>query len=165
MPAGIDRAWQDGKICEIAEVCWNLEETAERYWHTTGFGPWYFWYFETPDLHDVFYRGVRVEQMGFRIALAQIGDVQYELMQPLYGMGIHREFLDERDEGVHHIKIFYPDIPKALDEFAAKGIYPLQQGKYDEDRHVYLDTEEAYGVIWEIGNQGRIREPQKVFPA
>lgn len=156
--------WQEGKICQIAEVVYNLEETVERYWKTMGFGPWYFWDFETPELRDVYYRGVKVENCGFRIALAQIGPIQYEIMQPLYGIGIHREFLEKHGEGVHHLKIYYKDIPKAIEEFKKKGIYPLQQGKFDDDWHVYLDTEDKYGIIWEIGNQGRIREPVKKYP-
>ncbi len=156
--------WQEGKICQVAEVVEDLEQAAERMWKGMGFGPWYFWDFEPPDLHDVYYHGIKVEQAAFRIALAQVGPIQYELIQPLYGAGIHRDFLDSHGPGVHHIKLYYPDVPKALEEFAGKGIYPLQQGKYDEDWHVYLDTEEKHGIIWEIGNQGRIREPKKRFP-
>ena len=53
----------------------------------------------------------------------------------------------------------------ALADFARQGIQPLQQGKYDDDWHVYLDTEARYGVVWELGNQGRIRPPQKRYPA
>jgi len=156
---------EEGKPCQIAVVVNNLEEATERYWKRLGFGPWYFWDFEPPDLHDVYYRGMKVESCGFRIALAQIGPIQYELMQPLYGIGIHREFLEKHGEGVHHIKIFFKDMKKALADFAKRGIYPLQSGKYDEDMHVYLDTEKQFGIIWEIGNQGKIRPPLKQYPA
>jgi hypothetical protein len=156
--------WEEGKICQIADVVWDLEKAVEKFWKTMGFGPWYFWDFEPPDLRDVYYRGIKVESSAFRIALAQIGPLQYEIMQPMYGIGIHREFLEKKGEGLHHIKIYYKDIPKALEEFKKKGIYPLQSGKFDEDWHVYLDTEKEYGIIWEIGNQGRIRKPYKRYP-
>ena len=157
--------WEEGKICQIASVVSNLEEAVERYWKDYGYGPWYFWDFEPPDLHDVYYRGMKVEDSGFRIALAQIGPMQYELMQPLYGIGIHREFLDKHGEGIHHIKIYHKDIAKAIEDYKKKGIYPLQQGKYDDDWHVYLDTERQYGMIWELGNQGHIRPHMKQYPA
>jgi Glyoxalase/Bleomycin resistance protein/Dioxygenase superfamily len=157
-------SWVPGKICQIAEVVKDVQATAERYWSTMGFGPWFFWDFEPPDLHDVIYRGVQVERSAFRLALAQIGPVQYELMQPLYGPGIHQEFLDRKGPGVHHIKIYRPDMEKALDDFARQGIKALQQGKYDEDWHVYLDTESRYGIVWELGNQGRIRQPMRRYP-
>jgi catechol 2,3-dioxygenase-like lactoylglutathione lyase family enzyme len=166
MPGLFPSEWVPGKICQIAEVVPDLEAAVERYWKTMGFGPWYFWDFEPPDLHDITYRGQKVEKAAFRLALAMIGPVQYELMQPLYGPGIHRDFLEKRPGGgVHHIKIYCPDMQKALDDFAQQGIQPLQQGKYDEDWHVYLDTEAKYGVIWELGNQGRIRPPMKRYPA
>ena len=157
--------WEIGKICQIAEVVHDLEKSVERYWEKMGFGPWYFWDMESPDLKEIYYRGIKVESSGFRIALAQIGPMQYELMQPMYGIGIHREFLETRGEGVHHIKIYYEDRTKALEEFKKKGIYPLQSGRYDEDWHIYLDTEKEYGIIWELGNQGKIRPPYKKYPA
>jgi len=156
--------WAPGKICQIAEVVPDLEEAVERYWKTMRFGPWYIWDFLPPDLHDVYYHGRKVEDTAFRLAIAQIGPIQYEIMQPLTGPGVHRDFLARGQRGVHHIKIYCPDMRKALDDFARQGIHPLQEGKYDEDWHAYMDTEERFGVIWELGNQGRIRPPQKRYP-
>ena len=63
------------------------------------------------------------------------------------------------------MKIYFKDMEKALADFKKKGIYPMQSGKYDDDMHVYLDTEKQYGLIWEIGNQGKIRPPLKQYPA
>ena len=64
------------------------------------------------------------------------------------------------------MKIYFKkEMSMVLEDFAKKGIYPLQSGKYDDDWHVYLDTEEKYGLIWELGNQGRIRAPLNQYPA
>jgi len=156
--------WQEGKINQICEVTWNLEKTAERYWKNFGFGPWYFWDFLPPKLHSYYYRGAKVEG-AFRLALAQVGPIQYELTQPLYGLGIHREFLEKRGEGVHHLKMYFSDIPKAKEMFAKKGIYVLQEARYlEEDWHVFLDTEKEFGVIWEIGNCRDIGPCDKQYP-
>ena len=161
----LDVKWEEGKINQICEVVWNLEKRVEEYWEKFGFGPWYFWDFYPPDLHSYYYKGVKVEDAAFRLCLAQIGPIQYELTQPLYGMGIHREFLEERGEGVHHIKIYYEDIPKAKEMFKKKGIFVLQEGRYKEDDwHVFLDTEKEYGIIWEIGNCMAIGPPDKAYP-
>ena len=155
---------EEGKINQICEVVWNLEKTVERYWNNMGFGPWYFWDQYPPDFHDYYYKGVKVEA-GFRVALAQIGPIQYELTQPLYGMSIHRDFLEARGEGIHHVKIYYEDIPKAKEIFAKKGIYVLQEGKCGpEDWHVFLDTEKEFSIIWEIGNCKDVGEPLKKYP-
>ncbi len=160
----LDVKWEEGKINQICEVVYNIEKTVERYWSHMGFGPWYFWDMYPPDLHDYYYKGVKVEA-AFRIALAQIGPIQYELTQPLYGMGIHREFLETRGEGVHHIKIYYDDMAKAIEMFAKKGIYVLQEGRYGpDDWHALMDTEKEFGTLWEIGNCKSIGDPDKKYP-
>ena len=160
----LDVKWQEAKINQICEVSWNLEKTIERYWNNFGFGPWYIWEFFPPELHSCYYKGVKVEA-AFRLALAQIGPIQYEITQPIYGLGIHRDWLETRGEGVHHLKMYFPDIPKAKEMFAKKGIYVLQEGRYkEEDWHVFLDTQKEFGVIWEIGNCKDIGAPHKIFP-
>lgn len=156
--------WEEGKINQICAVVWNLEKTIEKYWNNMGFGPWYIWEMYPPDLHDYYYRGVE-GKAAFRVALAQIGPIQYEILQPLYGMEVDREHLKNKGEGISHIKIYYEDIPKAKEMFASKGINVLQEGRNGpEDWFVYLDTEKEFGIIWEIGNCKDIGEPLKKYP-
>jgi len=60
----------------------------------------------------------------------------------------------------------YDTLPqKKVEEFKAKGIEVIQSGKFDEDEHYYLDTEKFYGILIEIGNNGSMRPPERVFPA
>ena len=155
---------EEGKICQMGIVVWDLKEALERYTNELGYGPWGIWDFSTPSLTDVFVRGVRVESAGFKIALCQPGAIQVELIQPLYGTTIHSEFLKEHGEGIHHVKMYYKDVPKAVKNFEKQGIYPLQSGRFDKDIHVYLDTEEKYGIIWELGNQEDVGSPHDVYP-
>ena len=61
-----------------------------------------------------------------------------ELIQPLYGTTIHSEFLKEHGEGIHHVKMYYKDIPKAVKSFEEQGIYPLQSGRFDKDIQGWL---------------------------
>jgi len=156
--------WVPGKFCQIAEVVRDVEAGAKRYWDTMGFGPWYFWDFEPPDLHDVIFRGQRIENSAFRLALAQIGPIQYEVMQPLYGPGIHREFLERRGPGIHHIKIFCPDMSAHSPTSLGRASSRCNKAS-TTTTGMYLDTEARYGVFWELGNQGRIRPPQGRYPA
>jgi len=155
---------EEGKIVQMGIVVNNLEEAMERYYRDFKWGPWGIWNFETPDLTDVYVRGVRVESLGFKIALCVVGSIQIELIQPLYGTTVHTEFLKKHGEGIQHVKMYYEDIPKALDSFREKGIFPLQSGKFGKDIHVYLDTEDKYGIIWEIGNQEYVGEPRETYP-
>ena len=45
----------------------------------------------------------------------------------------------------------------------SRGVEVLQSGKYDEDEHYYLDTEAAFGFVYEIGNNGKIRPPERLL--
>ena len=62
------------------------------------------------------------------------------------------------------MKIYYKDVPKALKEFKKKGIYVLQEGKYKDDWHLFMDTERIYGTLWEIGTCKDIGAPDKKYP-
>lgn len=155
---------KDGEICQIGLVVYDLKDSVRRYWHELGLGPWYIWKFAQPELKEVYYRGAKLEHSGFKLALAKIGPMQYELLQPLYGFGIHQEHLDRKGEGLHHMKIYYKDISTALEKYKNMGIFPIQQGKYKDDWYVYLDTEDRYGLIYEIGNAGDIGEPLMKYP-
>jgi 4-hydroxyphenylpyruvate dioxygenase-like putative hemolysin len=85
-------------------------------------------------------------------------------MQPLTGRSVYDEFLEKKGEGLHHIKLYYEDCQKALEEFKKKGVEVIQSGKFDEDEFYYLDTEASLGTIYEIGNNGKIREPERRYP-
>jgi methylmalonyl-CoA/ethylmalonyl-CoA epimerase len=73
-----------------------------------------------------------------------------------------KEFLERRDgDGLHHVKEWVEDCQKELLEYKKRGIEVLQSGKFDEDEHYYLDTESTFGFVYEIGNNGRIRPPER----
>ena len=46
-----------------------------------------------------------------------------------------------------------------------RGIAVIQSGKIDADEFYYLDTEAALGYVIEVGNNRKIREPERRFPA
>ena len=155
---------KEGEICQIGMVVRNLEKSIKKYWYEFRLGPWYIWKFEQPELREVFYKGIKLEKSGFKLALAKIGPMQYELLQPLYGLGIHQEYLDKKGEGLHHMRLYFKNIPKALMDFQNKGFYPIQEGRYKDDMYVYLDAERSYGIIYEIGNCGDIGVPISKYP-
>jgi hypothetical protein len=44
----------------------------------------------------------------FKVAIAQIGDSNFELVEPLTGRSVYVEHLETKGEGFHHSCIFYP---------------------------------------------------------
>ena len=89
-----------------------------------------------------------------------------ELTQPVEGPNIYWRHLDEEGEGLHHIKDVMPDeeIPAALERFRERGHNVIQTGWIDQDVHYYLDTKDALGMVYEIGNGGPIGPPPRRYP-
>ncbi len=88
------------------------------------------------------------------IAATQVGDMQIELIQPVYGPTHLAKFLEEKGEGFHHIKERIGDdkLPEFLAGLRNKGIQVLQTGDFGPDVHYHLDTESKLDFIYEIGN-------------
>jgi methylmalonyl-CoA/ethylmalonyl-CoA epimerase len=74
-----------------------------------------------------------------KLAFAQLGNVQFELIQIKEGPSIHVDFLENSGEGIHHVGMYVPDFDERLAEFKKRGIHILQQGK-GLRRYAYLDT-------------------------
>jgi methylmalonyl-CoA/ethylmalonyl-CoA epimerase len=153
-----------GDIIQVAHVVRDLDQTMAYYWESFGVGPWEVYTFAPPALRDSTYRG-RPSGHTFLLAVTWRGGLQFELMQPLTGWSIYDESLEKKGEGLHHIKLYYPDCEEAVERFRVQGIEVIQSGKIDEDVFYYLDTEAALGYTLEIGNNGAIRAPERRYPA
>lgn len=92
-----------------------------------------------------------------KIKVAQMGPVQIELIQPLEGESIQKEFLENKGGGIHHIGFFVKDINKKVAELGRKEIKVIQSGSGPTmGGFAYLDTELACGIVlelieWDIG--------------
>jgi len=92
-----------GEICQIGIVVRDLQKAVDNYWSALGIGPWSIVRIEPPLLRDVTLRGKPVVA-SMLAAIAQSGSIQLELIQPLEGPSIWKEFLEERGEGIHHVQ-------------------------------------------------------------
>ena len=66
------------------------------------------------------YRG-KPEDFGVKIALANVGPIQIELMQPLAGKSIWKEFIAKKGYGLHHIALEIDDMNTKVKEFEEEG--------------------------------------------
>jgi hypothetical protein len=152
-----------GGITQAGLVVGDLERSMERYWRLLGIGPWRIYTYAPPRLRDSMVRGQRID-VAFRIALAEAGPVGLELIQPLEGPSIHREFLETRGEGMHHLQSPVENIEASLAAFQALGIDVLQSGRWGEGEFYYLDTERLLGFPYEIYRRRSRPEPDAVYP-
>lgn len=152
------------EISQVAVVVKDMKKTIENYLKMLGLGPWTIYTFAPPALTEMTLHG-KPANYSMRFAETTVGSVIIEVIEPLEGPSIYREFLDQKGGGLHHIACYkVPDVKKALSKFKKMGIDVLQSGKFDEVEFYYLDTENSLGVITEIVKDGKIRSPEAYYP-
>ncbi len=152
-----------GDIIQVAYVVRDMEKALKRYWEVFQVGPWHVYTFAAPLMRDSVVRG-KPSDHSYLLAVTRHLDVQQELVQPLTGESIYTEHLKKKGEGLHHVKLYYPDLAAALARFAALGYAEIQSGKVDENEFHYMDTEADFGYVVEISNRGKITAPPRRYP-
>lgn len=155
-------------IDQIALVVEDLDAAVAEYWQRLGIGPWHFYTYKKPLLKMSRYYGREVDN-GIRIALSYFGPTRIELIEHVYGEGIHADFVAEHGYGVHHLGIYVEDIQAALEEARSAGFEVIQEGSGfgpDGDGHyAYLNSEEKFGAIYELIQRPKRRHPpEKIYP-
>lgn len=152
---------------QIALVVTDVDKAMEQYWTMLGIGPWDVRHFTPETVRDFTVGGKLVnEDFEFICAVTWVGEMELELIQPIAGPNIYWDFLKRRGPGLHHIKDVMPDdeLPGVIEAFRALGSEVMQTGWIDEDVHYYLDTEQTLGLVYELGNGGKIGPPQRRYP-
>jgi len=141
-------------INQVALVVKDIQATVENYWNILGIGPWEIYSWEAPLVYDRKYHG-KPTWAREKIALAQVGAVQMELVQPVEGDSIYQDSLVEHGEGLHHLNFLVDDVDE-LDETAeilAKEGFPTSQSgrigtSEDKGGYNYIDIKPLH-TIWE----------------
>jgi Glyoxalase/Bleomycin resistance protein/Dioxygenase superfamily len=150
---------------QVALVVRDLEAAMRRY-VDYGIGPWEIYEFNPGNVKDMREDGQPVER-AWRLAIAMVGRLQWELIEPLDDESIYARFLAERGEGVHHVGVAVPSYDDTVSEMADKGNGVVLGGEYNGIRFAYLATDRDLGVITEVfsGNPGEDQKPDAVYPA
>lgn len=90
-----------------------------------------------------------------RLAFANLGAIELELIQPLKGKSIWRDFLDEHGEGIHHIRFNVPDIERTTAYLKGHdiGVFQMGTGLRPGTMFKYFETESQVGFIIEAMNK------------
>ncbi|MGY2702746.1 VOC family protein [Nocardioides sp. HB32] len=148
-----------GPISQVAWVTDDLHATERLLSEQFGVGAWT----RVPDVvfgpDTTTLRGEPVE-MVLHVSLGYAGDLQLELIQPVSGPGIHREFLDAHGPGLHHVCFEVDDVPAACAAADAAGVPVLMRGSMldGEIEFAYVDGSAGgapYVELARIGTQMR----------
>jgi methylmalonyl-CoA/ethylmalonyl-CoA epimerase len=149
----IDEESPFSKLRHIAIVVKDIER-AVQFYSSIGIGP-----FITPPKHvhhtDAYVaRTFRGESMGvvdLIVRETKIGPIVLQLVQPVAGECIEKEFLDKKGEGVQHLGFLVDDLDKQEDKVVKLGLKIAQRGRRGNGSgNTFFDTDALCGVVLEI---------------
>jgi catechol 2,3-dioxygenase-like lactoylglutathione lyase family enzyme len=155
-------------ISQIAIVVHDIDDALEKYNRVLGWGPWNVYDHKPPALHDTYLHGKPTEYTMIG-AETHVGPIVVELLQPVEGPSIYKEWLEEHGEGLHHIAVMRPtpeESEETREHFEELGAGILMEGRLGETIHFYyLDTEPTMKVIFESGTGHAVDlTPTRVYP-
>ena len=95
------------RVTDVVQVCVvvrDLDASVRTYYDDYGIGPWAIYAFNPETVDDLRQGGEPVET-AWRLAIAQVGSMMWELIQPLDDRSTYARFLAEHGEGVHHVAV------------------------------------------------------------
>lgn len=140
-----------GEIRQNGYIVHDLDAAMRHWAEDLGIGPWY----DTGAMSaELWYRGEPTEARA-AIALANSGELQIELIQPLDDKpSPYRDFLDANGDGLQHLST-WPDAAQydeALAVHKAAGGKVLFEGRAGRTRFVYLETGGHDGTVMEMAD-------------
>jgi methylmalonyl-CoA/ethylmalonyl-CoA epimerase len=141
---------------QIGMVVRDLDATLRRYVDDYGIGPWEIYEFNAGNAEDLREDGQPVE-CSWRLAVTMVGQVMWELIEPLDHQSVYARFLAAKGEGVHHIAVATPSFDDAVAAQAKRGNKLVLSGV----KVAYLPTDRDLGVIIEVfsGTPATERKP------
>jgi methylmalonyl-CoA/ethylmalonyl-CoA epimerase len=136
---------------QVGVVVRNIEKAVDFY-ESLGIGP----FVEGPSA-DAVERKVYGKDTNMRLKglIAQMGNIEFELLQPVGGESLHKEFLDEKGEGIIHICSYTDDLDGELAKLTEKGFKVVHSAVFsDGGKCAYIDTREVGGFFLELFQPG-----------
>jgi len=136
---------------QIGIVVKDVDKAVEFYSSIFGWGPFQVYEF---DMKGFTYGGKKGD-CRLKLAFAQSGSIEIELLQVLEGETPLTEFLREKGGGVQHLRFRVDDLDSMLAELAKEGIHPVWQHSYPElgTAFAYVNSDKVGGVMFELLEQ------------
>ena len=154
------------QVLQIGVVVKDIQKAMERYWNIFGIGPWHIYTFQPPFVTNTTLRG-KPALYSMKLALAQVENIQWELIQPLTGPSIFKEFLEQKGGGVHHVACDMGDYDQAMAALKKHGIDILMSGTTPSDAFAHMDTDDRISISAQITPSTatfKIPAPEAVYP-
>lgn len=158
-------------VKEIAQICIvvpDVERAAKNFLDTFGVGPWHFYTYGKPLVKRMTRNGIPTEYK-MKVALSNIGTMRIELIEPLEGDTVYKEFIENHGYGIHHLGLLTENMQRSIEEAEEAGLEMTMDGAGfgpDDDGHyAYLDTEKLIHTTFELIERPKRRNPpDRILP-
>ncbi len=158
-------------VKEIAQICIvvpDIERAAKNFYEVFGVGPWHFYTYGKPLVKRMTRNGVATEYK-MKVALSNIGTMRIELIEPLEGDTVYKEFIENHGYGIHHLGLLTDDMNQSIEKAKEAGLKMTMDGAGfgpDDDGHyAYLDTEKLIHTTFELIERPKRRNPpDRILP-
>jgi methylmalonyl-CoA/ethylmalonyl-CoA epimerase len=152
----VSPSWE---LVQVGFVVRDMDQAVKRF-SALGFGP-----FAPMPLPPGTKAWFREQPNDARVDLktVTIGNVALELLHPVSGQSPHKEFLDSKGEGIHHVMFAVDDLGYEIERLTKLGatiLFRVSFGNDDRGGVVYLDfgtsglvLELIQKQLWELMNQ------------
>jgi methylmalonyl-CoA/ethylmalonyl-CoA epimerase len=134
---------------QVAYVVRDIAEAETRFQQWLGVPSW----FRMDNMEfgaDCSYRG-RQSDSAAHLSVGWLRDTQVELIEPLRGESLYREFLEAKGPGLHHLAFDVPDFAATVAALCEDGLELLMQGRVGPgSEFAYFDCETAGASVVEI---------------
>jgi len=134
---------------QIGFVVRDLASAMRNYVDHYGIGPWQIFEFNPGNARDLHDYGQPVKR-SWRLAIAMVGQLQWELIEPLDDKSVYALFLAEKGGGVHHIAVAARNFDEMLAMDVKRGVDVVLSGEFEGVKVAYLGTDRDLGVTLEI---------------
>jgi methylmalonyl-CoA/ethylmalonyl-CoA epimerase len=157
-------------ITQVSVVVRDLDAKLRAYHEAFGWAPWRVFGAGRTGIHHCEMDGKAVPDFQLRWAEVMVGDINFELIQPLGGPSPWQRMLETKGEGIGSIAVMFrttEESERVKAQFAELGIGISARGHIgDRIEWYYLDTEPAFKCLIESGNGHALDDmkPDSVYP-
>ena len=133
------------KLTQIGIVVKDMDATLKK---LTSFGIGPFEHRSIPAEAKEWYRDKPLNAT-FKIAAANVGGVELELIQPVEGESPHQAFLDEKGEGIQHLAFAVENLEEDIEKLQENGASVQLKADLGKLQVAYMDLGTS-GLVFEL---------------
>jgi len=147
----MDRPWNPSPFSQVRHVGIIVKDmqSALKKYEALGMGP-----FEpfSQGIKERRVRGKVAPDVKLKVMTAQLGEIQFELIQPLEGRSPQREFLEKNGERIHHLGFFTHDLQGDRDRLMKMGYEVIYSADYVKGGgcDYYINKKHGDEIVWEL---------------